>query len=144
MEKLSSIFFYHLDRAIKTYRQYAQIKLKEHGFSITVDQWMVLKAIDANKEINHNEIAENVFKDKASVTRIIDMLVMENYLKRELHPDSLRRNQLTITTKGKKLLKEIQPLILKNRRHALKDISPVDLLTTENVLKSIALNCRKK
>ena len=75
MENLDLIFFYHLDKAIKTYRQFAQEKLKENGFDITIDQWLVLKAVSENQDINHNDLADAVFKDKASVTRIIELLV---------------------------------------------------------------------
>jgi MarR family transcriptional regulator for hemolysin len=143
MENLGSIFFYHLDKAIKAYRQYAQIKLRENGFEITVDQWLVLKSVAENRDINQNELSEMVFKDKASVTRIIDVLVLYKYMSRELHPDSKRSNQLTVTRKGIKLLSDIRPFILKNRKHALKNISIDEIKTTERVLKIIAENCKK-
>lgn len=143
MENLNSIFFYHLDKAIKTYRQYAQAILKEKGFDITIDQWMVLKAIDDNADISQNELAELVFKDKASVTRIIDVLVGDKYLKREIHPGSKRRNQLQVSDKGERLLRSIRPTVLKNRKHALKGISESNLRISEEVLITIAKNCKK-
>jgi MarR family transcriptional regulator, transcriptional regulator for hemolysin len=143
MENLSSIFFYHLDKAIKTYRQYAQARLKENGFEITIDQWMVLKAISDNADISQNELSELVFKDKASVARIVEMLVTNKYLIRDSHPESGRRRQLSITKKGNNLLTEIRPSVLKNRKQAMKNISAEDLKTAENVLKRIADNCKK-
>ncbi len=143
MENLSSIFFYNLDKAIKTYRQYAQSVLKDSGFNITIDQWMVLKAIDDYDDISQNELAELSFKDKASVARIIELLVKNNFLKSEVHPESKRRSRLTITKKGKELLKDIRPIVLKNRKQALKGISDKDMLVTEKVLKTIAGNCKK-
>jgi DNA-binding MarR family transcriptional regulator len=143
MENLNSIFFYNLEKAIKTYRQYAQSKLRENGFEITIDQWMVLKAIDDSDDITQIGLAEIVFKDKASVTRIIDMLLNAGYLIRNDHPESKRRSQLTITRKGKSLLADIRPQVLKNRRQALKEISENEMRITEKVLKKIAVNCRK-
>jgi MarR family transcriptional regulator, transcriptional regulator for hemolysin len=143
MEKLNSIFFYHLDKAIKTYRQFAQANLKTNGFDITIDQWLVLKGIAENKDISQNELSEMVFKDKASVTRIIDLLVANKYLKRELHDVSRRRNKLSATPKGTKLLADIVPVVLKNRKTALDNVSERDMRSAEKVLKSIINNCKK-
>jgi MarR family transcriptional regulator for hemolysin len=144
MEKLSSIFFYHLDKAIKTYRQYAQVRLKEKGFNITIDQWMVLRSIADSADIQQNEISGQVFKDKASVTRIIETLVQDRLLKRDDHPVSNRRWKLSLTAKGKELLKDIRPTVLKNREKALNGISENELKIAEKVLKRIADNCKKK
>jgi DNA-binding MarR family transcriptional regulator len=141
MEKLNSIFFYHLEKAIKTYRQFAQAKLKTAGIDITIDQWLVLKAITDHPDISQTELAEMVFKDKASVTRIISLLVRDKYLKRETHSESRRRNQLTPSQKGKEVLKNIMPAVLKNRKAALKDISDKEIAVAEKVLKTIQKNC---
>jgi MarR family transcriptional regulator, transcriptional regulator for hemolysin len=143
METLGSIFFYNLDKAIKAYRQYAQVQLKKNGFDVTVDQWLVLKSISDNSDIQQNELSELVFKDKASVTRIIDVLVAAKLLTRDSHPESGRRRQLSITTKGRKLLKDIQPYVLKNRKQALKNISEKEIAIAEKVLKTISSNCKK-
>lgn len=141
MEKLNSIFFYHLERAIKTYRQYAQNRLKENGFTITIDQWLVLKAITDNPELTQTDLADIVFKDKASVTRIIDLLVKNKYLSRSAHKESRRRVNLTVTAKGTKIIKDIMPTVLKNRKTALSNLNNKDILAAEKVLKMIAKNC---
>lgn len=142
MEKLNTIFFYHLDSAIRNYRQYAHSKLKEHGFAITIDQWMVLKVLAEDPEVSQVELAEKVLKDKASVTRILDILIENKYLKREIHKENRRRNVMKITVQGEKLLKDIQTVILRNRRVALKGVDPADLVVAEQVLMTIASNCK--
>jgi MarR family transcriptional regulator for hemolysin len=144
MENLNEIFFYHLDKSIKTYRQFAQEKLKENGFKITIDQWLVLKAVSNDPDISHNDLAEAVFKDKASVTRIIELLVKSSYLKSAVHPDSGRKRKLTVTKKADSLLNEIRPFVLKNRKTALKDISTDEIAIAEKVLKRISANCKRK
>ncbi|MBK7428689.1 MAG: hypothetical protein IPI60_17560 [Saprospiraceae bacterium] len=37
MEKLEKVFFYHLEKAIKSYRQFAQSQLKKTAFTL---QWI--------------------------------------------------------------------------------------------------------
>ena len=62
MEKLNDVIFYHLDKAIKTYRQFAQHQLTKSGFSLTIDQWLVLKKLHEQPNIKQHEIAETVFE----------------------------------------------------------------------------------
>jgi MarR family transcriptional regulator for hemolysin len=144
METLNSIFFYNLDKAIKSYRQFAQAKLKQNGHDITVDQWIVLRSIVDKGDISQNELAEIVFKDKASVTRIIVSLIRKKYLMKNAHPKSNRRNLLLPTSRGKKLLIDIRPHVLQNRKKALEHISSKELIVAERVLKRIASNCKKE
>ena len=143
MEKISSVFFYHLEKAIKAYRQHAQSQLREAGFDITVDQWLILKVLSDNPDATQNELAEMVFKDKASITRILDILVVNGLLEREIDGENRRRSRLTITRKGNNLLAKVMPVVLKYRRTALKDITEADLLRAEKVLKAITENCSK-
>ena len=75
MEQLNDIIFYHLDKGIRTYRQFAQKQLKKAELDLTIDQWLVLKAINDNRNLSQKDIAATVLKDEASVTRIIELLL---------------------------------------------------------------------
>jgi MarR family transcriptional regulator for hemolysin len=44
--RLQDVFFYSLESAIKSYRRFAQARIEEGGFDITIDQWLVLKTIE--------------------------------------------------------------------------------------------------
>jgi MarR family transcriptional regulator for hemolysin len=143
MEKLSSTIFFQLDRAIKSYRQYAQKKLNEKGYGITVDQWLVLKTITDQADISQNEIAEFIFKDKASVTRIIDLLITKGYLERKTSTENRRRVKLTITKAGKAVIEEILPTIKAYRKAALVNIDETELNSMHKTLDKIIRNCNK-
>ena len=141
MEKLTSVFFYQLEGAIKAYRQFAQSNLRRHGHNITIDQWLVLKSVSDNPDMTQSELAEAVFKDKASVTRIIDLLVKGNYLKRSEHDTSRRRFKLTLTDHGKKIMKSVIPVIRNNRELALKGLTKRDIENADKLLRRIITNC---
>lgn len=140
MEKLDSIIFYNIDKAIRAYRNYAQRQLKLHGFTITVDQWLIIKAILENPEITQNEIGNLVFKDNASVTRIIDLLVKSEYVNRTVHPNDRRKTNLQVTEPGLKIIKDVQKIIETNRKTALEGISNEDLEIMNNALLKISEN----
>jgi MarR family transcriptional regulator for hemolysin len=142
MDQLEKIIFYKMDKAIKTYRQFSQNDLKSKGYDITVDQWIVLKCLMQNPDITQTGIAEKVFKDNASVTRMVDILVKSEYLNREVDPENRRRVKLTITEKGNDALVEMEPIIVKNRSTALLGISTEDIEAAKRVMQKIAANCK--
>lgn len=138
MEKITDVLFYTMDKSIRSYRQFAQREIKKAGYSITIDQWLLLKNIQEEPSINQTELSEKVFKDNASVTRIIGMLVKSGMLKRNVNDNDRRRTSLTVTDQGKKTLNEVQSVISKNRSTALKGIRNEELeALKKNLLKII-------
>lgn len=140
--KLNDVIFYSIDKAIRTYRQYAQKQLRDHGFDITIDQWLVMKALLENPGIKQQDLAGMVFKDNASVTRIIELLVKAGYLGRTVHQTDRRMAKLTVTDKGKETLRDMQPIVNNNRKRALKNIDEDTILLAKNMLDQVTENCK--
>ncbi|WP_423149353.1 MarR family winged helix-turn-helix transcriptional regulator [Rubrolithibacter danxiaensis] len=142
-ERLDHIVFYSLEKSIKSYRTYAQRKLTEQGFNITIDQWMVLKALNDHPDCSQHEIAEVTFKDHASLTRIIELLVKKSYLERKMHSTDRRRFQLTLTAEANKLLSVMQPVIEANRAKALEGFTRQRITDLQEMLSMIINNCQQ-
>ena len=141
MEKLKDITFYNMDKAIRTYRNYAQKRLRDNGFKITIDQWLVIKAILENPDITQQEIGEKVFKDNASVTRIIVLLVKSGFLNRDLNPNDRRKTVLSVTASGKQVIDQVQTLVVQNRQKALEGVAQDELEILNKALRIITTNC---
>ena len=139
-ERLDNIIFYSLEKAIKIYRQFAQRNITKANFDITIDQWLVLKTLEESPASTQQELAVNVFKDLASITRILDLLIDKGYLTREPDPADRRRFKLTITKDGLKILDSVQPLIHSNRAAALKGISKADIRQLQEILDKLIAN----
>lgn len=143
MEILSSVIFYNIEQAIKTYRMYAQNQLKINHLKITIDQWLVLKCLNENPKATQVELAEKVFKDNASITRIIGLLVKAGFLEREVNPKDRRKFNLKITASGDKILEDVYKIVLKNRAKALENVTVEEIEMANAVLKRITSNCKK-
>lgn len=141
MEKLDSIIFYNIDKAIRAYRNFAQRQLKANGFNITIDQWLIIKAILENPGITQNEIGDKVFKDNASVTRIIELMVKSEYIIRHSNPEDRRKTNLEVTKSGKEIIRKVQNLVENNRKTALQGVSKEELETMNSALLTISKNC---
>jgi DNA-binding MarR family transcriptional regulator len=142
MEKLDQVLFFTLEKSIKTYRQFAQRQIDKAGIDITIDQWLVLKSIQDWPDISQHQIAENVFKDFASVTRMIELLVKKEYLQREFHKTDRRRFNLVITKKGQAVIQKVIPVITANRKQALKSLTKVEIKNNKAFLNQIIENCK--
>ncbi|KGO95511.1 MarR family winged helix-turn-helix transcriptional regulator [Flavobacterium enshiense] len=143
MEKLVNIIFYNIDHSIRLYRMFAQKKLREHGFKITIDQWLVIKCILENPDITQHELSELVFKDNASVTRIIDLLIKAGYLEKETNPEDRRKFMLHVTKEGEEVIRNVHEVVLQNRSIALNGINQKELETADAVLRKIIANCKQ-
>lgn len=142
MDKLDNVIFYTIEKAIKSYRRYGQKKLRENGLKITIDQWLVIKNIMDNPSISQQEIAERVFKDNASVTRIIDLLFKAKYIRRSVNKTDRRKTNLVVTEEGVNLVNEVYKVVLEYRATALQGISRQDIDATNKVLSAIIANCK--
>jgi MarR family transcriptional regulator, transcriptional regulator for hemolysin len=141
MEKLDQIIFYTLEKSIKSYRQFAQKSIDAQGLDITIDQWLVLKTIENDPEMTQQQIAINVFKDYASITRIIEILVNKKFVERNFHSVDRRRFDLRITKLGFEILKNLTPIIEVNRKQALKGITKTEIELLRKALTKISKNC---
>lgn len=142
MEKLNEIIFYNIDKSIRTYRVFAQKNLRTNGFKITVDQWLVLKCILENPDISQQEMGEIVFKDNASITRMIELLVKAKYLVRKPYKKDRRRVKLVVTDEAIRMIGEIQDMAVKNRQKALENISEEEMNVVNSVMNRIIGNCQ--
>jgi MarR family transcriptional regulator, transcriptional regulator for hemolysin len=144
MEMLNNTFFYNLEKTVKVYRQFFQGQLKENGFDITLDQWLTLKMIVEYPNASQNEIAEKVFKDKASVARIVELLLKNDYISKTPHPNHIKKSLFKLTNKGLETLTRLDILVPSFRKIALTDTSEELIINTLNLLQNVQYNCQNK
>ena len=140
-DRLQDVLFYSLESASKAYRRFAQARLNESGIDITIDQWLVLKAIHESPDITLQQVGAAVFKDFASVTRIVQLLERKKLLSRKPHPNDGRRSELMLSAAGEALIRKVEPIAQANRRHALGGIDAEKVARLREVLKRIVENC---
>jgi len=132
---------YSIEEAIKAYRRLCQQNISSVVPKITVDQGLILIIID-REDKTQSEIADLVFKDYASMTRILALMIEKNYLTKEVDATDKRKTKLKITQSGKEIIRKLNPVIKKNRKTALNNISEKELKQLFNTLKRITQNCK--
>jgi len=113
-------------------------KLKE--FEITAEQWSVLRILHMKEGYNQKELAERCLKDRAALTRILDILEKKELIERKTSPTDRREYLIYITDKGHKLYDEILPIMLKNTEENMVKFSNEEVEKLQYLLKKLISN----
>lgn len=93
------------------FRQYIQVKLKEHNIDMTFEMLEVMSFLWAKDGINQQELADKTLRDKSAMTYLIDNLVKRSVVIR-VEDDNDRRNKLIyLTSEGKELQLSLRPWV---------------------------------
>lgn len=83
--------------------------LRQHD--ITEQQWRVLRALTASSEpLAPTEISQMTLLSLPSLSRLLKTLETRGILRRTAHDNDLRTAQLSLSPKGKRLVRKIAPL----------------------------------
>jgi len=138
-EKYSRYSFL-LDKAARKVKQYAKQRFRELGWTITIDQWAVLKQLYDKGEVNQRELATNTFKDHPTMTRIIDLLKAKGLIERKPHPADRRSFMIALTANGHAMVEDCLPEVQKIRMKAWENLSEKDFQEFKRILESIYQN----
>jgi DNA-binding MarR family transcriptional regulator len=139
-QELFARYSFLLDRTARKVKQYAQHQFKTGDFDVTVDQWLVLKNLSENELLSQTELANLVFKDHPTLTRIIDLLCKKGYVERIPHPQDRRSFQLHLTQSGIAKVTELRPKILEIREKAWENLTETDFEEFKRILDTIYQN----
>jgi DNA-binding MarR family transcriptional regulator len=85
--------------------------LKERGIRVTPEQWAVLSAIMGSRGDTQTRIADRGLKDRANVTRILDVLECAGLISRRADAADRRAYRIFLTEKGESTVGRIVPIV---------------------------------
>jgi DNA-binding MarR family transcriptional regulator len=117
-------------------------KLMQQGFSkagynITIEQWIIIVNLMRYDGQFQQQLANNTYKDKSSVTRMVAALQRQGLVKRTPDQDDRRQKRIFLTDKGRELFKRLKPLALKTQKQATREIKAEDIEFCKNILVKI-------
>jgi DNA-binding MarR family transcriptional regulator len=80
-----------------------QKNFRNAGLDITIEQWTVLYHLWKEDGLSQRELCNRTYRDKPSITRLIDNLEKQRLLKRLSHKNDKRINLVCLTEAGKAL-----------------------------------------
>src|SRR5215470_1696201 len=80
-----------------------QKKFNAAGLNLTIEQWSVLYHLWKQEGISQQELCNATFRDKPSITRLVDNLERLELVKRVASDNDRRINLIYLTKQGQKL-----------------------------------------
>ncbi len=119
-----------------------QKNFKLAGIEITIEQWSVLYHLWKQDGLSQQELCVQSFRDKPSITRLVDNLEKQNMVKRVASKDDRRINLVFLTETAKKLQYETMDMANQTLNEALEGVSKTDIEICKAVLQKVYDNLK--
>ncbi len=139
-KELFSTYSYLLDRTARKVKQYAQRRFNAEQYDITVDQWIIIKHLNQNNDLNQTQLAEITGKDTPTLTRIIDLLCKKDLTERRIHPTDRRCFTVHLTEQGQQTVLQWTPKMAEIRMKAWENLTEDDYINLKRILDTIYNN----
>lgn len=105
----------YIDRTYKVVRQDLINRFKNADVNITPEQWVILAKLN-EQDMYQTELASMSFRDKPTVSRIVDLLVKKQLVQRIPDKEDGRKYHVSITKKGKAIIQKAIPAVEESRK----------------------------
>ena len=102
-----------------------QKKFNNAGLNLTIEQWSVLYHLWKQEGMSQQELCNATFRDKPSITRLVDNLEKLDLVKRVASENDRRINLIYLTRQAQKLQEQSMILAEETLNEALETV-PVD------------------
>ena len=110
---------------------------KKYKIDLTREQWIVLHRLDKNNGVSQNDLAKMIFRDKTSLTRIINNMESKNLVSRKIDLHDKRIKHIYQTFKGRNMYKESLPVILHLGKSLQSQLDQADIYHLQRISKKI-------
>jgi DNA-binding MarR family transcriptional regulator len=119
-----------------------QKKFNTAGLSITIEQWSVLYHLWKKEGISQQELCNATFRDKPSITRLVDNLEKLNLVKRVASENDRRINLIYLTKQAQKLQEDTMLLAEQTLNEALETVPAERIDVCKEVLQIVYDNLK--
>ncbi len=119
-----------------------QKKFNQAGLNLTIEQWSVLYHLWKEDGISQQELCKSTFRDKPSITRLLDNLEKLQLVKRTPSRNDRRMNMILLTDEAKKLQEQTMELANETLNEALEGVPEDRIGICKEVLQIVYDNLR--
>jgi len=119
-----------------------QKKFNQAGLNLTIEQWSVLYHLWKKDGISQQELCNASFRDKPSITRLVDNLEKLDLVKRVPSHSDRRINLIYLTSQSQTLQDQSMGLAEETLNEALTGVPPEMIEVCKEVLKIVYDNLK--
>lgn len=115
---------------------------KASGLDITPEQWAVLIFLWEKDGVNQQELCNATFKDKPSMTRLLDNMERQHLVVRIADKNDRRINLIHLTKTAKDMREKAGVVAGRTLKEALKDLTIEEITIGQEVLRKVFTNIK--
>lgn len=119
-------------------------KFKDNDIYLTREQWSILAVLWKNDGCSQQVLAEATYRDKPSITRLIDNLEKEGYVERKADKNDRRLNLIFLTQKGRNIEIPMMNVVNETIDIATKNLTEEQTLNIRDSFQLIFENINKE
>src|SRR5688572_14883803 len=101
-----------------------QKKFNQAGLNLTIEQWSVLYHLWKEDGLSQQDLCNATFRDKPSITRLVDNLEKLNLVNRVASESDRRVNKIYLTKHAQKIQEQAMALAEETLNDALEGVPP--------------------
>lgn len=140
--KKSELYSFITGKATVAISRRLQKNFKEAGIDVTIEQWSVLYQLWKEDGLSQQQLCEATFRDKPSITRLVDNMEKNGFVQRIGNKKDRRVNEIRLTPAGRKLEEESMAVASKTVHEALEGVSAQGIEVAKEVLQAVYDNLR--
>ena len=140
--KKSELYSFITGKASTAIARRLQKNFKQAGVEITIEQWSVLYHLWKVDGMSQQQLCEATFRDRPSITRLLDNLEKLNMVKRVASKDDRRINMIYLTAEAKNLQEQSMDLANQTLNEALEGVTNGQVEIAKEVLQKVYENLK--
>lgn len=140
--KRSELYSFITGKATVAISRRLQKNFKEAGIDVTIEQWSVLYQLWKEDGLSQQQLCDATFRDKPSITRLVDNMEKNNLVRRVGDKKDRRINLIYLTPEGEKLENESMAIANRTLNEALDGVSGKEIEIAKEVLQMVYDNLK--
>ena len=140
--KKSELYSFITGKASTALARRLQRNFKQNKIDITIEQWSVLYHLWKEDGLSQQQLCDATFRDKPSITRLVDNLEKLNLVKRVASENDRRINLIYLTKQAQKLQEETMVLAEETLNEALETVPTDKVDVCKEVLQLVYDNLK--
>ena len=104
-------------------------------FNLDIPQWRILANLASRGDMTAQDIARITYSHKSTISRAVQELEDRGLIARKISPSDKRSFTLTLTSEGRRLFRQLLPLVLEFERNLMTSLADTN---ARALLKGIA------
>ncbi len=140
--KKSELYSFITGKASTAIARRLQKNFKQNGIDITIEQWSVLYHLWKEDGMSQQQLCDATFRDKPSITRLVDNLEKLKLVKRVASKDDRRINMIYLTSEAQLIQEKSMELANQTLNEALEGVTHGQVEIAKEVLQKVYENLK--